>query len=362
MDLEARLKLITRNTEEIITENELKVLLETETNPKAYCGFEPSGLMHLGTGMSTGLKILDIVNAGFEFTIFLADWHAWINNKLGGDINKIKLAGEYFKQGFTAIGLTPERVKYVWASELVKKSEYWEKVIKIAKKASVSRVTRCLPIMGRELSTADIDVASLFYPCMQVADIFELDVDCACAGLDQRKAHMLARDTAEKLGFKKPVCVHTHLLLGLAGTAEKMGGQFDEDASLNLQISAKMSKSIPKSCIYIHDTPSEIRDKIMSAYCPPKQVKGNPILEIVKYIIFNKEKSLRIDRSRKYGGPIEFSSYEELEKNFAEGSLHPLDLKNSVAEMLIKLLEPIRSYFKNHPEILNEMKRLEVTR
>lgn len=314
--------------------------------------------MHIGTGLICGYKILDMVNAGFDFTILLADWHAWINNKFGGNLEIIRYCGEYFIEAFSSIGLTKDKVKYVWASDLVKKEEYWETVIRVAKKSNLSRIIRCLPIMGRELKPADVETAYLFYPCMQVTDIFMLQVDCACAGIDQRKAHMLARDTAEKMSMKKPICLHTHLLLSLAGFSAKTEVQYDEDEKLSLQIGTKMSKSKPKSCIFIHDSPEEIKRKILDAYCPPKQVDGNPILEIVKYVIFAREKSFLIERKTKYGGPVEFSSFMELEKSYVEGKIHPLDLKNSVAKALIRILEPVRAYFKGKEEMVKKIDRL----
>ena len=355
-----KLDLVRRNTEEIVTLEELKGLLEAGRRPKAYWGFEPSGLMHLGTGLVCGLKILDMVEAGFDFTIFLADWHAWINGKLGGSMENIRFCGDYLREGFTALGLTPDKVHYRWASELVEKSDYWETLIKVAKSVTLSRVSRALPIMGRQLNQTDVEFAWLIYPCMQVTDIFMQDLDCACAGIDQRKAHMLARDAAEKLGFKKPVCVHTHLLPGLQGPKARMGGVYDEDGRLSLQIEVKMSKSQPKTCIYVHDEPEEIRRKIRAAYCPPRLAEGNPVMEIAKYIIFARgPRKLEIPRAEKYGGPLEVLSYEELEKIYMAGDLHPLDLKNAVAEALIEVLEPFRRHFKGREKMLERMFELE---
>ncbi len=215
--------------------------------------------------------------------------------------------------------------------------------------------------MGREMSMTDIETAWVYYPCMQAADIFHLDLDVACAGMDQRKAHMLARDVAEKLGWKKPACVHTHLLMGLQGP-ETLEKKFDENADLNLQISSKMSKSIPKSCIFIHDTPSEIKTKIKEAYCPPKQARGNPVLELAKYVVFAERESLEIPRPVKYGGPESFESYEEVEKAYNKGEIHPLDLKNGVTEALTEILNPVRQHFRKHPQLLEKMMEIEVTR
>jgi len=361
LDKSERLRLVLRNVEETVTKSEIERLLEENPHPRAYWGFECSGLMHIGMGLVCGSKIKDMVKAGFEFIIYLADWHSWINNKLGGDMEKIRICGEYFKECFTALGVDPSKVKYVWASDLVGDEGYWEKVIKIAKSVSLQRVWRALPIMGREMNPSDIEAAWIYYPCMQSADIFHMELDVACAGMDQRKAHMLARDVAEKLGWRKPSCIHTHLLLGLQGPS-KSEKRFDEDAKLNVQISSKMSKSLPENCIFVHDSPEDIERKIRNAYCPPRQVEGNPILEIAKYIIFAEEGKLTVDRPEKYGGKISFNSFSELETVYLKGDLHPLDLKLAVAKSITEILKPVREHFSKHPERLEEMMKIEVTR
>jgi len=361
LDLEQRLTLVTRNTEEVVTPQELRVLLETEAKPKAYWGFESSGLMHVGMGLVCGSKIKDMVKAGFEFIIFLADWHSWINNKLGGNMENIRSCGEYFKECFTALGISPDSVRYVWASDIAKDIEYWEKVIRIAKNSTLQRTWRALPIMGRETDLTDMETAWVYYPCMQASDIFHMELNVACAGMDQRKAHMLARDTAEKLHWKKPVCIHTHLLMGLQGP-EKLEKRFDEDTNINLQISSKMSKSVPQTCIFIHDTPDDVKAKVRAAYCPPKQVGENPVLELVKYVIFAERESLDIQRPSKYGGPERYETYEETEKAYLKGKIHPLDLKNSVAEALAEILKPVREHFRRHPQTLKKMMQIEITR
>jgi tyrosyl-tRNA synthetase len=210
-----------------------------------------------------------------------------------------------------------------------------------------------------------METAWVYYPSMQAADIFHMKLNAACAGMDQRKAHMLARDVAEKLGWKKPVCIHTPLLMGLEGPPQessKKDRQFDEDKNINMQISSKMSKSMPESCIFVHDEPKAIKTKINAAFCPPKQAEGNPVLEIAKYTIFTEKPSLMIPRSPKYGGPENFNKYEELEKAYVEGKLHPLDLKEGVAEALIEILSSVREYFSEHPKKLDEMRKIEITR
>ena len=43
MDLQKKIDLVTMNSEEVVTPEELRVLLETKTKPKGYWGFECSG-------------------------------------------------------------------------------------------------------------------------------------------------------------------------------------------------------------------------------------------------------------------------------------------------------------------------------
>jgi tyrosyl-tRNA synthetase len=125
-----------------------------------------------------------------------------------------------------------------------------------------------------------------------------------------------------------------------------------------------MSKSKPWTAIFIHDTEEEIEKKILKAWCPEKVVEMNPILEIVKYIIFNKVKSFEVEREAKYGGKITYYSYYELEKDYISGNLHPLDLKKNVARVLNEILEPIRKHFEypSLKKLVEEVKSFEVTR
>ncbi|HDD46025.1 MAG TPA: tyrosine--tRNA ligase [Candidatus Aenigmarchaeota archaeon] len=337
MDIEERIEYILKPpTEEVITKNELKELLETNSKPYAYDGFEPSGLAHLGSGLLRAIKLKDMLKAGVRFKIYIADWFAWINNKMGGDLEKIKLAGEYLIEAWRACGIDTSHIEIVWASEFASDREYWKKVINIAKITTIKRILRCCTIMGR-CEKEMLYTAQLFYPAMQAADPFHLGVDILQLGMDQRHATILSREVAEKLGWKKPVCVHHHLLIGLQNP-ERMGKEFE----------AKMSKSKPTNAIFIHDSAEVVKQKVMNAYCPAKIVEQNPVLEICKYIIFRKVKEMEIERPAKYGGNVSYASYEELEKDYEGGKLHPLDLKMGVARYLNVILDPIRGYFESN--------------
>ncbi|MCK4937750.1 MAG: tyrosine--tRNA ligase, partial [Methanosarcinales archaeon] len=72
-----RLSLIKRNTEEIVTQEELEALIESKEAPTAYVGYEPSGKIHMGHVLTVN-KLIDLQNAGFNVTVLLADVHAYL--------------------------------------------------------------------------------------------------------------------------------------------------------------------------------------------------------------------------------------------------------------------------------------------
>lgn len=349
MDIETKLELIKRPpTEEIITEKELKELLETNEHPKHYIGFEISGLLHLGTLIVSGYKINDLAEAGVDVTVYLADWHSFINKKLGSNWDNILKAAKYFEEAFKFFC---PKAKIVLGSNLYHNNdEYWKDVIRFSSNVTLSRVTRCLTIMGRT-EKESLNFAQYIYPSMQAVDIKYLGEDIPHGGMDQRKVHVLAREIFPKLGWKKPVALHHHLLMGLAEPP-----RVSSEDKIEQVIALKMSKSQPWTAIFIHDSEEQIRKKLLKAWCPERQVEMNPVLELAKYVIFHEKKEFLVERDTKYGGDVVFSSYEELEKEYIEGKLHPIDLKLSVAREISDIIDPIRRYF----EIPSNKKLLEV--
>ncbi len=331
---------ITRYAQEVVTQEELEELFHAKKKPKGYIGVEPSGLFHIGWMIWAG-EVKRLEKAGVQMTILLADWHAYINDKLGGNWKNLKTCSDYMIDSLTSLGV---RSKYVRAGDLVGNLDYWQRVINVAKNTTLPRLKRALTIMGREEIESESDVSKLIYPLMQVSDIYELGADIALAGIDQRRAHMLARDVSDKLKWKKPVSIHMPLLTSLEG-----GGRMGITE-------AKMSKSKPKSCIYIHDTQKEIEDKIKRAYCPRSETIGNPVIDICRLVIFPDKAS----------GLMEVNGMELDEQSllrlYRQDEIDPLTLKKSVAEELYALLEPCRDYFMKKPKNLDLMKRVEVTR
>jgi len=344
MTIQQKIKFINNNAEEIITPEELKKLLNEKKNPIAYDGFEPSGNIHIAQAIMKTVMVNKFTDMGIKFKILIADWHAWANNKLGGDLNKIQTTGKYFIEVWKACGMKLDNVEFVWASDIVKDSEYWKLVMQVAINSNLKRIIRCSQIMGRE-ETNSLTASQIFYPCMQCADIFYLKADICQLGMDQRKVNMLAREIGPELGLYKPIAIHHHMLMGLLNPSAQ-----DKESLVEKTIRLKMSKSIPDSAIFVTDTEEDIKRKINKAYCPEGEKENNPILEYCRYIIFPVFGSIKIERPEKYGGNVEFKSYNDLEKNFVKKDLFPLDLKLGVIKYLDEILQPIRKYFEENEE------------
>jgi tyrosyl-tRNA synthetase len=352
MDVEQKLGLVLRPpTEEIVTAGEFRELFESKAHPTHYIGFEISGFLHLGTLIVSGNKIRDLIDAGVRTKVFLADWHSVINNKLGGDWDRIKAASDYYREAFQTYA---PGVEVVTGSELYHgNDDYWKDIIRFGKHVTLNRASRTLTIMGRSMKDT-LDIASYLYPCMQAVDIHYLDADIAHAGIDQRKVHMLAREVYPALGWKPPVALHHHILLGLQ-KPEAAG--LDEDAKLDTMISAKMSKSKPRTAIFIHDDAQTIQDKLARAWCPEGSAELNPVLELVRYIVFHDFKEFHVERPSKFGGPVTYYSYEEVEGAYVRRDLHPADLKRSTADYVDKVVADLRKKFEGHKRRLEEIMR-----
>jgi tyrosyl-tRNA synthetase len=344
---------------ETVTEDELRGLVEKARRaaagegqaPHAYIGFEPSGTAHVGWMVCTDM-VRRLLDSGFRVTILLADWHAQINDKLGGDLAAIQRCGTYMQEAFEALGIPRGAVTYRTASEFAADPQYWALVLQVAKHSSLARVRRAMTILGRTEDEADADLSKFLYPAMQVADIFHMGIDLAYGGLDQRHAHMLARDVAPRLGRTPPAAIHTPLVPGLqAGT-----GRMDP-------IEAKMSKSKAESGIFLHDTPEEIQAKLKAAHCPAKEVAGNPVLDLLRLVVFPRLAGpLVVRRPERFGGDASFASYADVEAAFVSGALHPMDLKAATGAAMADVLAPVRAYFERHPDNWRFVQSLRRTR
>lgn len=331
--------------EEVLTVEELTAMYKAKDHPIVYDGFEPSGRMHIAQGVLRAINVNKLTSTGCIFKFWVADWFAQLNNKMDGDLNKIKTVGLYMIEIWKAIGMNMQNVQFLWASDEINAhaDEYWTLVMDIARINNLKRIQRCCTIMGRK-EEDEMSAAQIFYPCMQCADVFFLKADICQLGMDQRKVNMLAREYAgEKKKKFKPVIISHHMLMGL-----KQGQE-------------KMSKSDPDSAIFMEDAVEDVTRKIKKAYCPPQVLEGNPILDYAKHIVipYHGRISLTVN-----GEQLEYLRYEDLEVDFLSGRVHPGDLKPAVALAINRILEPVRTHFASGEpkKLLEKIKKFKVTR
>lgn len=342
-----------KNLAEIITPEEFEQRLSSGQELTHYIGFEISGYVHIGQGMMTALVIKDLQDLGVKCTIWLADWHTFLNDKLDGKLETAtRIGAGYFTEAIKAslqvAGADVEKIEFRLASDWYKKNmmEYWWIVMQVASNTTDSRIKRSIDIMGRAMGE-DVEMSRLMYPAMQVADVFYQNIDIVHAGMDQRKAYVIMRQVSKKVAKDKPkpIALFQHLLPGLDRP------NIEKKNTLSQAIQTKMSKSRPESAIFIHDSVEDIQRKIKGAYCPEIETVDNPVLSWTKHLLFwNRTTPFVIERKEEHGGTVEFETYEELEAAFGFGDIHPMDLKTAVTKEIIELLIPAREHFAK-PEI-----------
>ncbi|RNF04261.1 putative tyrosyl-tRNA synthetase [Trypanosoma rangeli] len=351
MTVEERYALVRSIGEECIQENELLNLITKKPNIRCYDGFEPSGRMHIAQGVFKAVNVNKCTQSGCEFVFWVADWFALMNDKMGGELERIHIVGQYLIEVWKAAGMNMEKVIFLWSSAEITRNAnaYWKTVLDIARKNTIARIKKCCTIMGKQEGT--LTAAQVLYPLMQCADIFFLKADICQLGLDQRKVNMLAREYCDLIGRKlKPVILSHHMLCGLKE------GQ------------PKMSKSDPDSAIFMEDTKEDVERKICHAYCPrsrqrkeevsedgapvPNEDK-NPVLDYYQHVIYSRP-GAKITVSG-----TTYKTYEELEEAFVDGAITEASLKDTLAVELNALLEPVRQHFAHDPhaaELLEKVK------
>jgi tyrosyl-tRNA synthetase len=317
MNTDQRHELITRNAEEVVTDEEVREIAEDPEGKRAYVGYEPSGVLHIGH-MLTANKLIDLQEAGLDVVILLADVHAYLNEK--GTFDEIQETADRMREGFVAFGLDGDKTEFVLGSEFQLDDEYTLDAQSLAVRVTLNRARRSVSEVAREEENPK--VSQMWYPLMQAVDIARLDVDLAVGGIDQRKIHMLARDHLPDIGYDAPTALHTPILTSLGGGGDKMSSSQGDPVAMD-------------------DTRDEIEDKILGAYCPPES-EGNPVAEMYRYHVFPRFDRVVVERPEEYGGDLEYASYDGLAEDLDSGELHPQDAKEALVEYVDRLVEPGR--------------------
>ncbi len=332
MDTLTKFDIVKRNTQEILTEEELKLLLQEKGQKSAYYGTATTGPVHIGYLIPLS-KIFDFEKAGIKTKILIADIHGALDD-LKSKWEELGLKAEYYKKCMEYAFPWEEKPFFVKGSSFQLEKNYYQDVLKMSTITTINRATRAASEVTR---MKEPKISELLYPIFQALDEEYLKVDIQLGGTDQRHIFAFAREYLPQIGYKKRVEIMTPLIASLQGPG------------------TKMSASIPESHIKIYDSEEAIKKKISKAYCPEGIIENNPILQISRFLIFPLEGKMLVERDEKFGGDITFNSYEELEKAFKGKQLHPMDLKNTVAKHLTARFKKAREYFDKNKDMLEKL-------
>ncbi|MGV8086385.1 MAG: tyrosine--tRNA ligase [Candidatus Woesearchaeota archaeon] len=263
MDINDKLKLIKRNTQEIITEEELVKLLSEKEHPSIYLGTSVTGRPHIGY-FAWVQKLADMLKAGFKVKVLLADIHGALDNTPWELLEKrYKYYEIVIPAMIEVMGGDLENFEMVKGSDFQLGSKYMMDVLKMSTLASVRDTTKAASDVVKMGDNPKL--SGLIYPILQALDEEYLDVDIQMGAVDQRKILVFAREYLPQLGYRH----RTELMIPFIRGLTQEG---------------KMSSSIKNSKIDLIDDEKTIKDKLKSAYCE----EGNPengVLEFAETVI-----------------------------------------------------------------------------
>ncbi|MBU1136052.1 MAG: tyrosine--tRNA ligase [Nanoarchaeota archaeon] len=329
MNAEERFELIKRNLQEVIGEEELKDLLKKKKEVSVYWGAMPTGSISIAYFFPM-LKVADFLKAGMKVKILIADLHAALDSTPWVLLEK---RYNYYKIAIITIlktiGVDIKKLEFVKGSEFQLKPEYMYDVLQLSRIVSQHDANKSASEVVKQ--SKNPKVSGLIYPLMQVIDEQYLNVDAQFGGMDQRKIFVLAREVLPKIGYDQRVELINPLIRGLVGE--------------------KMSSSIEATKIDLLDDEKAVKKKLNNAEMVVGDVNSG-VMALLEYFIMilkgDKKEKFTIKRDKKFGGNIEYANYKEIEKDFKEKKLHPLDLKNAVAEEINSLLKNFRKDKKLH--------------
>lgn len=323
MSADERYELITRNLQEVIGEKELKEKIRSGKEISVYWGTMPTGSISIAYFFPM-MKVADFLKADMKVKILLADLHAALD---GVPWEILEKRYKYYERAvidiLKTIDVDIKKLEFVKGSEFQLDKKYFNDLLKLSTITTINESKHAAAEVVKFGESPKM--SGVIYPMMQAIDEEYLKVDAQFGGMDQRKIMVYAREYLPKVGYKSRIELINPLIRGLVGE--------------------KMSSSVESSKIDLLDDEESVRKKINKADC----VEGDPnngVTALAQYLIFtlkkDKGEKLIIERPAKFGGNVSYSNYEELERDFVGKKLHPMDLKQTVAKEINKLLKTFK--------------------
>lgn len=282
--------------------------------PVLVSGIQSTGKLHLGNYLGALKNFVELQNSGkYQCYFFIADLHALTEDFNPREKSKqiLDLAADYLAAGIGKNSIIfqqseiPAHTELGWIFETVAPLGEMERMTQFKDKSSHQR--------------DNVNLGLLSYPALMAADILLYDAKFVPVGDDQSQHLELTRTLARK--FNK-----------------KFGKTFPEPKTLFTKTprlmslddpSKKMSKSRVAGCLFLDDSPTAIRKKIMRAMTDSgKEIKYD---EKTKAGVSN----LLLIYSELSGKSVKAIESEYKNKGYA-------DFKKDLAEVVIKTLRPFQ--------------------
>jgi tyrosyl-tRNA synthetase len=243
------MQVLTRGTEEILVEADLRKKLESGRTLRVKAGFDPTAPdLHLGHTVLIN-KLRQFQRLGHEVMFLIGDFTGMIGDPTGKSATRKPLtrdevlenARTYEEQIFTM--LSPEHTLVVFNSSWMGQMQAAD-MVQLASRHTVARMLERDDFSKRFKSGQPIAIHELLYPLIQGYDSVALKADVEIGGTDQKFNLLVGRQLQAAYGQEPQVVMTLPILEGLDGVQ-------------------KMSKSLG-NYIGITEPPDEMFGKVMS--------------------------------------------------------------------------------------------------
>lgn len=294
-------------------------------------GDRPTGRLHIGHYVGSLRERVRLQNSGEfdEIYIMIADAQALTDNaehpeKVRNNIIEVAL-------DYLACGIDPEKSSiFIQSSvpELTELSFYYMNLVTLSRLQRNPTVKSEIKMRDFEMS---IPVGFLTYPISQAADITAFEATTVPAGEDQEPMIEQCKEIVRKFNsIYGDTLVEPEILLPQNKQCCRLPGTDGK---------AKMSKSLG-NCIYLSDTPDEIKTKVMSMFTDPDHLRIEDSGKVEGNTVFAYLDAFATDDHFAEFLP-DYKNLDELKDHYRRGGLGDVKIKKFLIKVLQTELKPI---------------------
>lgn len=294
-------------------------------------GDRPTGRLHIGHYVGSLRERVRLQNSGEfdEIYIMIADAQALTDNaehpeKVRNNIIEVAL-------DYLACGIDPEKSSiFIQSSvpELTELSFYYMNLVTLSRLQRNPTVKSEIKMRDFEMS---IPVGFLTYPISQAADITAFEATTVPAGEDQEPMIEQCKEIVRKFNsIYGDTLIEPEILLPQNKQCCRLPGTDGK---------AKMSKSLG-NCIYLSDTPDEIKTKVMSMFTDPDHLRIEDPGKVEGNTVFAYLDAFATDDHFAEFLP-DYKNLDELKGHYRRGGLGDVKIKKFLIKVLQTELKPI---------------------